>query len=50
MDNLLRQIGRIPGALMIVPLFLGALVNTAFPETLAIGSSPPRSSRKAQRS
>lgn len=38
MDNLLRQIGRIPGALMIVPLFLGALVNTAFPETLAIGS------------
>lgn len=38
MDNLLRAIGRIPGALMIVPLFLGALINTVAPDVLGIGS------------
>lgn len=38
MDNLLRMIGRIPGALMIVPLFLGAMINTFFPDLLQIGS------------
>ena len=38
MDSLLRAIGRIPGALMIVPLFLGALVNTLAPDLLMIGS------------
>lgn len=38
MDHLLRQIGRIPGALMIVPLFLGALVATLAPSLLEMGS------------
>ncbi len=38
MDSLLRAVGRIPGALMIVPLFLGAVVNTVLPDVLAIGS------------
>lgn len=38
MDQLLRNIGRIPGALMIVPLFLGAVVNTVAPDALGIGS------------
>lgn len=38
MDNVLRKIGRIPGALMIVPLFLGAIVNSFAPEVLNIGS------------
>lgn len=33
-----RALGKIPGALMIIPLFLGAIVNTFFPEILAIGS------------
>lgn len=33
-----RVLGGIPGALMIIPLFLGAIVNTFFPEALAIGS------------
>lgn len=38
MDQLLRTIGRIPGALMIVPLFLGAVMNTVAPDALMIGS------------
>lgn len=38
MDNVVRTIGRIPGALMIVPLFFGALVNTLAPDALGIGS------------
>lgn len=38
MDNVFRAVGRIPGALMIVPLFLGALVNTVAPDVLGIGS------------
>lgn len=38
MDYLLRQIGRIPGALMVVPLFLGAIINTLSPQVLEIGS------------
>jgi 2-keto-3-deoxygluconate permease len=38
MDSTLRYIGRLPGALMIVPLFLGAIVNTFAPAVLDIGS------------
>ncbi|MDQ3901161.1 MAG: 2-keto-3-deoxygluconate permease [Actinomycetota bacterium] len=38
MDNVLRAIGKIPGALMIVPLFLGVLFGTFAPGALAIGS------------
>jgi len=38
MDNALRQLGRIPGALMVLPLFLGALINTFTPGILGIGS------------
>ncbi|WP_434290530.1 2-keto-3-deoxygluconate permease [Celeribacter sp. SCSIO 80788] len=38
MESLFRQIGRIPGALMIVPLFLGAVFTTFAPATLEIGS------------
>ena len=37
-DRLLLTIGKIPGALMIVPLFLGVVVNTLAPEALMIGS------------
>lgn len=38
MDSFLRAVGRIPGALMVVPLFLGAVVNTLAPGSLEIGS------------
>ncbi|MCU1546997.1 MAG: 2-keto-3-deoxygluconate permease [Homoserinimonas sp.] len=38
MDTMLKHIGKIPGALMIVPLFLGVMINTLFPEFLEIGS------------
>lgn len=38
MDHVFKFLGRIPGALMIVPLFLGALMNTFFPAALDIGS------------
>lgn len=38
MDTFFRQLGRIPGALMIVPLFLGAVVATVAPGILDIGS------------
>ena len=38
MDNFLYKLGRIPGALMILPLFLGALINTFAPAILNIGS------------
>lgn len=33
-----RILGKIPGALMIVPLFLGATINTFCPEVLNVGS------------
>lgn len=33
-----RMLGKIPGSLMIIPLFLGAIINTFFPEILNIGS------------
>src|SRR3546814_14542881 len=36
--RLLLQIGKIPGALIIVPIFLGVVVNTVAPEALMIGS------------
>jgi 2-keto-3-deoxygluconate permease len=32
------MIGKIPGAIMVVPLFLGALVNSVAPDVLGIGS------------
>lgn len=38
MDHVFRVLGKIPGALMIVPLFLGAIMNTFFPSFLEIGS------------
>ncbi|WP_210399945.1 MULTISPECIES: 2-keto-3-deoxygluconate permease [unclassified Corynebacterium] len=38
MDTLLRKIGKIPGALMVVPLLAGALTNTFAGEALEIGS------------
>lgn len=38
LDSAFRAIGRIPGALMVVPLFLGALINTFAPGVLDIGS------------
>lgn len=38
MDQLLRYIAKIPGALMVVPLFFGAIINTLAPEVLEIGS------------
>ncbi|WP_104201466.1 2-keto-3-deoxygluconate permease [Cryobacterium sp. Y29] len=31
-------LGKIPGALMIIPLFIGATINTFFPEVLDVGS------------
>ena len=38
METLLKQLARIPGALMIVPLFLGAVVASVAPQALEIGS------------
>lgn len=38
LDKILLKILKIPGALMIVPLFLGVLINTFFPDILNIGS------------
>lgn len=38
MDRALKTIGKIPGALMIVPLFLGVVFNTFIPSFLEIGS------------
>ena len=32
-----RTIDKIPGGMMVVPLFLGVLVNTFFPQVLKIG-------------
>lgn len=37
-DKFLTTLGKVPGALMIIPLFIGAFVNTFAPEVLAIGS------------
>ena len=34
----LQKLSVIPGALMLVPLFLGAIVNTFFPQVLDVGS------------
>lgn len=34
----ITRFGVIPGALMIVPLFLGAIINTFFPQALELGS------------
>lgn len=38
LDSVFRAIGKIPGALMVVPLFLGAITNTFAPGILDIGS------------
>ncbi|AKK09524.1 2-keto-3-deoxygluconate permease [Corynebacterium testudinoris] len=38
LDSIFRVISRIPGALMIVPLFFGAIINTFIPSILGIGS------------
>ena len=35
---ILETINKIPGGLMVVPLVLGVLTNTFFPEALMIGS------------
>jgi 2-keto-3-deoxygluconate permease len=35
--NILKTVRKIPGGLMIVPLLLGALINTVFPQALQIG-------------
>ena len=35
--NILKTVRKIPGGLMIVPLLLGALINTFFPQALKIG-------------
>jgi 2-keto-3-deoxygluconate permease len=34
----IQRLGVIPGALMLIPLFLGAIINTFFPQVLEIGS------------
>lgn len=36
--KIIRMVGAVPGALMIYPLFLGATINTFFPQVLALGS------------
>jgi 2-keto-3-deoxygluconate permease len=38
MDSLFRTLGKLPGALLIVPLFLAALINTLVPQVLEVGS------------
>ncbi|MCL8026870.1 2-keto-3-deoxygluconate permease [Nocardioides bruguierae] len=38
MDSLFRTLAKVPGALLIVPLFLAALINTVAPQVLEIGS------------
>lgn len=35
--NILKTVKKIPGGLMVVPLFLGAIINAFFPEILNIG-------------
>lgn len=37
LDKILEKLSAIPGALMILPLFMGALVNSFFPQILAVG-------------
>jgi 2-keto-3-deoxygluconate permease len=38
MDSLFKLIGKLPGAIMVVPLFLGAVVNTFASGVLEVGS------------
>lgn len=38
LDKFFAVLNKIPGALMIVPLFLGATINTFHPEILNVGS------------
>ncbi len=35
--KILKTVQRIPGGLMVVPLFLGAIINLLFPEILDVG-------------
>ena len=35
--KILKTVQKVPGGLMVVPLFLGAIVNTCFPQVLKIG-------------
>lgn len=35
--KILKTVQKVPGGLMIVPLFLGAIVNTCFPQVIKIG-------------
>lgn len=44
---ILDTINKIPGGLMVVPLVLGVLVNTFFPNILRSVASPRRCSRMA---
>lgn len=38
MDSVLKFLGKIPGAIMVIPLILGAIFNTFFPGILGMGS------------
>ena len=38
MVPILKTIKKVPGGLMVVPLFLGCIINTFFPAALKIGS------------
>ena len=35
--QILKSVNRVPGGLMVVPLFLGMVLNTFFPDLLKIG-------------
>ena len=41
--KILKTIQKVPGGLMVVPLFLGAIVNLVFPQFLDLGGPPPLS-------
>jgi hypothetical protein len=49
-----KFVNRVPGGLMVVPLFIGMAINTSFPDLLKIGglrgSARPRPSSPPQRS